>query len=191
MQNRSQGGTFSSSSQQKLSKVRQISMVRQHIRIYLPWPRASYKNFNKITKSPNCPLDTGQHSIIIYLDHMLLMGRTLPEILMARDTLVFLLQHLGFLINLKKSVLHLVKQIEFKSPNFPLDTGQHSNHYLSPYVVNGEDATRNSHSNHYLSPYVVNGEDVTRNSHGKRHIDFSIATFGFCDQPQKISPAPC
>ena len=102
---------------------------------------------------------------------MLLMGRTLPEILMARDTLVFLLQHLGFLINLKKSVLHLVKQIEFKSPNFPLDTGQHSNHYFSPYVVNGE--------------------DVTRNSHGKRHIDFSIATFGFSDQPQKISPAPC
>ena len=41
------------------------------------------------------------------------MGRTLPEILMARDTLIFLLQHLGFVINLKKSVLHPVKQIEF------------------------------------------------------------------------------
>ena len=24
-----------------------------------------------------------------------------------------------------------------------------------------------------------------------RDADFSIATFGFCDQPQKISPAPC
>ena len=24
-----------------------------------------------------------------------------------------------------------------------------------------------------------------------RDIDFSIATFGLCDQPQKISPAPC
>ena len=41
------------------------------------------------------------------------MGRTLPEILMARDTLIFLLQHLGFVINLKKSVLHPVKQMEF------------------------------------------------------------------------------
>ena len=50
--------------------------------------------------------------IIIY-PHMLLMGRMLPEILMARDTLIFLLQHLGFVINLKKSVLHPVKQIEF------------------------------------------------------------------------------
>ena len=47
------------------------------------------------------------------------------------------------------------------------------------------------HSNHYLSSqYITNGEDVTRNSHGKSHIDFSIATFGFCDQPQKVIPAP-
>ena len=58
------------------------------------------------------------------------------------------------------------------SPNCPLETCQHSNHYLS-------------------RRYVANGEDVTRNSHGKRHIDFSIAIFGFCDQPQKISPAHC
>ena len=44
---------------------------------------------------------------------MLLMGRTLPEILMAIDILIFLLQHLGFVTNLKKSVLHPVKQMEF------------------------------------------------------------------------------
>ena len=30
---------------------------------------------------------------------------------MARDTLIFLLQHLRFVINLKKSILHPVKQI--------------------------------------------------------------------------------
>ena len=41
------------------------------------------------------------------------MRKTLPEILMARDTLIFLLRHLGFVINLKKLVLHPVKQIEF------------------------------------------------------------------------------
>ena len=109
MQDRSQGDIFFSSPQQKLSKVCQISMVRQPIPISLPmfWTRAS-SNFHKIIKSPNCPLETGQHS----------------------------------------------------------------NHYLP---------RRN----------VANGEDVTRNSHGKRHIDFSVATFGFCDEPQKISPAPC
>ena len=41
------------------------------------------------------------------------MGRALQEILIARDTLIFLLQHLGFVINLKKSVLYPVKQIRF------------------------------------------------------------------------------
>ena len=94
----------------KNSKVCQISMVRQPIRISLPmfWTRVSSKNFYKI----------------------------------------------------------------IKSPNWSLETGQHSNHYLP-------------------RRYVANGEDVTRNSHGKKHIDFSIATFGFCDQAQKISPAPC
>ena len=44
---------------------------------------------------------------------MLIMGRTLQEILTARKTLIFLLQHLGFVINLKKSVLLPLKQIEF------------------------------------------------------------------------------
>ena len=43
----------------------------------------------------------------------------------------------------------------------------------------------------YLDDMLLNGEDITRNSHGKNHIDFSIATFGFCDQPQKISHASC
>ena len=50
--------------------------------------------------------------IIIYLDDMLLTGRILPEIFMVRYTLIFLLQHFGFVINLKKSVLHPVKQIK-------------------------------------------------------------------------------
>ena len=48
------------------------------------------------------------------------------------------------------------------------------------------------HSNHYLpSWYVANREDITKNSHGKRRNDVSIATFRFCDQLQKISPALC
>ena len=69
--------------------------------------------FTKLLKVPIALLRQVNSRIIIYLDDMLLMGRTLPEILMARDTLIFLLQHLGFVINLKKSVLHPVKQMEF------------------------------------------------------------------------------
>ena len=37
--------------------------------------------------------------IIIYLDDMLLMASSLKGLLMARDTLIFIPQHLGFLIN--------------------------------------------------------------------------------------------
>ena len=53
-----------------------------------------------------------QHSNRYLLADMLLIGRTLPDILMARGTLIFLL-HLGFVINLRKVVLHPVKQTEF------------------------------------------------------------------------------
>ena len=63
-QDGSQVGIFFSSPQQKLTKTCQISVVRQAIRIYLPtfWTRSSSKNFYKIIKSPNCHLETGQHS---------------------------------------------------------------------------------------------------------------------------------
>ena len=39
--------------------------------------------------------------IIIYLDDMLLMTSSLEDLLIPRNTLIFILQHLGFLINVK------------------------------------------------------------------------------------------
>ena len=53
--------------------------------------------------------------LVIYLDDILLTRRTLEEVLMSRDTLIFLLQHLGFVINMKKSVLKPPQQIVFLS----------------------------------------------------------------------------
>ena len=50
---------------------------------------------------------------IIYLDDMLLIGHTVEETLMTRDTVIFLLQQLGFVLNLKKSVLTPTRRIEF------------------------------------------------------------------------------
>ena len=41
--------------------------------------------------------------IIIYLDGMLLIGHTIEETLMVRDTVIFLLQQLGFVVNFKKN----------------------------------------------------------------------------------------
>ena len=51
--------------------------------------------------------------IITYLDDMLLIGHSLEEIVMSRDPVIFLLQHVEFVINLKKSVLTAVQEIEF------------------------------------------------------------------------------
>ena len=44
---------------------------------------------------------------------MLLMSQTLEELLMSRDAIIFLPTQLGFVINLKKSVLVPIQQIEF------------------------------------------------------------------------------
>ena len=46
---------------------------------------------------------------------MLQIGHTIEETLMTRDTVIFLLQELGFVLNLKKSVLTPTQRIEFLS----------------------------------------------------------------------------
>ena len=50
---------------------------------------------------------------IIFLDDLLIFGNTLEEILIACDSVIFLLQHLGFVINFKKCVLEPTQEIEF------------------------------------------------------------------------------
>ena len=69
--------------------------------------------FTKILKVPISLLRRLQIRVIIFLDDMLLMSQTLEELLMSRDTIIFLLTQLGFVINLKKSILVPVQQIEF------------------------------------------------------------------------------
>ena len=51
--------------------------------------------------------------ITIYLDIMLLIGHAIQETLIAGDTEVLLLQQLGFVLNLKKSVLTPIQRREF------------------------------------------------------------------------------
>ena len=86
-------------------------MVRQTLQVSLPlfWFRASSKSFSQITEKPNCSFETINIRIIVYLNDMLLMGQILEEIMTMRDILIFLLQNLGFVINLKKSVLQSAK----------------------------------------------------------------------------------
>ena len=69
--------------------------------------------FTKLLKIPIALLRRINIRLVIYLDDMLLMGRTMKDILTARDTLIFLFQHLGFVINKKKSQFVPVKKVEF------------------------------------------------------------------------------
>ena len=69
--------------------------------------------FTKIFKLPISLVGRLQILVIIYLNDMLLMSQTLEELLMSRDTIIFLLTQLGFVINLKRPILVLVQQIGF------------------------------------------------------------------------------
>ena len=51
--------------------------------------------------------------IVIYLDDMLIIGRTREKTKALRDTVILLLQCLGFVINQKKPVMIPVQEIEF------------------------------------------------------------------------------
>ena len=68
--------------------------------------------FTKILKIPISSLRRLQIRVIIYLDDMILMSQTI-ELLISMDTVIFLLTHLGFVINPKKSMLNPVQKIEF------------------------------------------------------------------------------
>uniref|UniRef100_A0A7M6DR42 Reverse transcriptase domain-containing protein n=1 Tax=Clytia hemisphaerica TaxID=252671 RepID=A0A7M6DR42_9CNID len=69
--------------------------------------------FTKLMKIPIALLRRLNVRLIIYLDDCLLMASSIEELLMARDTLVFVLQHLGFSINFEKSVMDPTHNIRF------------------------------------------------------------------------------
>ena len=107
MQDRPEGWILCNPPVNKIQEVCQIPVERPSIRFLLPLLRAfsSSSGFYKVIKSPYLP--------IIYLDNMVLMASSLENLLMARDTLIFILQHLRFLIIIKKSYLEPTLTSEF------------------------------------------------------------------------------
>ena len=51
--------------------------------------------------------------MIIYLDDMLLIGQTTEDNLISIDTTIYLLQRVGFILNMEKLILNPVQEIEF------------------------------------------------------------------------------
>ena len=68
--------------------------------------------FAKLMKTPIALVRRLNVWLIIYLDNILLMDSSLEEIMMSRDTLIFVFQNLGF-VNFQKSVLNPSHQIQF------------------------------------------------------------------------------
>ena len=115
MEDRSQRRLLCNSSRQTVIKICEIQVVRQPLRVSLTlfWFRTSSKSFYQITKNPNCSFETNNHLNNCLSRQYVTMRRTLQKIMKVRDTLISLLQNLGFDINLKKSILQPVKQFEF------------------------------------------------------------------------------
>ena len=91
-----------------------VSLGRALVQVPVPilWFGTSSQNILKIKVSVSV-LRPVMIMIIIYLDDLLIFGNSMSKIFMAGDSVIFLLQHLGFLINLKKCVLDPAQEIEF------------------------------------------------------------------------------
>ena len=64
--------------------------------------------FTKLVNMPVSVLCKLYIGTLVYLDNFLILGKTLEETTLSRET-----ANLGFVINLKKSVLHPTQRIEF------------------------------------------------------------------------------
>ena len=98
-----------------IQKICAVSLVRDALRVSClcfglgPAPRI----FTNLLKVPVSVLRHLNILIIVNLDDMLLIGHTIEEKLIARDTVVFSLQQLGFVLNLQKSVLTPTQRMQF------------------------------------------------------------------------------
>ena len=120
--------------------------------------------------------------IIIYLDGLLTLGNSMSEIFTARDSVIFLLQHLDFEINLKKCVRSCTRirvlraDCEFPNYEFVITRGKYGEdkgsmpEFIQSIrgITSGFDKTnRNNffnHSSNAPSPSTVSLLATTANS---------------------------
>ena len=91
-----------------------VSLARETLRVSLSlfWTRTAPRIFTKLLKIPVSVLHRLNMLIIIYLDDLLLICHAIEEMLMTK-AVIFILQQLGFVLNLKKSALTPTQRIEF------------------------------------------------------------------------------
>lgn len=69
--------------------------------------------FTKLMKIPISILRRINIRLVIFLDDLLIFGSSMEEILMARDTVIYLLEGLGFVINYNKSIITPTTSLEY------------------------------------------------------------------------------
>ena len=91
------------------------SLVRKLIRVSVPmfWLGSCPSNFDRIIENPNRNFASHKYKNDYLLGRHASKGHSIEEISIFCDTVIFLFQHLGFVINWKKSVLTPVQHIEF------------------------------------------------------------------------------
>ena len=92
---------FFSAIKSQIPKICEFQAEKYNLSVSLPllWPGTSMMRKLNVR-------------LIIYQDDILLMAASVEELTLERDTLIYLLQNLGFLINIKKSVLQSCQTIQ-------------------------------------------------------------------------------
>ena len=101
-------------------KSQKFLIFKSALPVPLPllWFGTSPKDIHKVDESSLSLLRKLYVRLIIFLDDILLMVSSKEELALVRDTLIYLLQNLGFLINRKKSVLEPCQNIQFLGMEF-------------------------------------------------------------------------
>ena len=76
------------------------------------WTWSCSKVVYKIIKVPVSIFRKLYIRIIVYLDNFLILEKTLEETIFSRDTVIYLLQNLRFVKNLKESIFHPSQRID-------------------------------------------------------------------------------
>ena len=115
MQTRFEGSIFFSSIKSYIQKICSVSLVRETLRVSfsLFWTRPSTKNFYKITQNSSFSVTLPEHTKYNLLGQYAVDRLYNQRNVNGQRQLIFLLQQLGFVLNLKKSVLTPTQRIEF------------------------------------------------------------------------------
>ena len=100
---------------QESSNISSFSIKGLNLQVHVSMfrSRSSVPDFYNIIKYSHCNFEVNSNQNIFYLDDMVLMSQTINGLEIVRDTLIFLLHSLGFVINLQKYVLVSLQRIEF------------------------------------------------------------------------------